>query len=108
MDFRLCSTQMLMHEKHLLSRLLARHILQQASGLGYSLELFLIKLQHVDTSHLSTFYQSLLNAWQSLSVSRRQETYATNMFVEEPYFTTHCFLQYLEAVTFINTLLQQA
>ena len=91
MAFRLCSTQMLMHEKQLLSRLLARHILQQASGLGYSLELFLIKLQHVDISHLSTFYQSLLNAWQSLSVSRQQETYATNMFVEEPLFYNPLF-----------------
>ena len=58
-----------------------------ASGwLGYGRECFLVMLQCVHTSSLSDFYQSLLNAWQSLSVCRQQDTDVMKMFAQEPLF----------------------
>jgi len=54
-----------------------------SGGLGYGRECFLLMLQCVHTSSLSDFYQSLLNAWQSLSVCRQQDTDVMKMFVQE-------------------------
>ena len=91
MAFRLSSVQKLLSEKQLPSHLLATRILRQAVGLGYGHHCFLVLLQCVDTSPLSDFYQSLLNAWQSLSVCRQQDTYVNKIFAQEPLFFNPLF-----------------
>ena len=64
---------------------------QQAGLLGYGLEVFLIESKNIDTSHLPLFYQSLLNAWQAVVVTRQRDFYDIKMFVGEPLFLNPLF-----------------
>jgi len=69
----------------------ARHLLQQAGRLGYDHSLFLMDLSKIDTSPLSGFYQSMLNAWQALTITRATHSYTKQMFLEEPLFYNSFF-----------------
>ena len=40
------------------------------SHLGYSKQLFLVRLEEVDLTGLSTFYSSVLEGWQGLEYNR--------------------------------------
>ena len=42
-------------------------------------------------SHLPRFYQSLLNAWQAVVVTRQKESYDVKMFAGEPLFLNPLF-----------------
>ena len=102
MAFRLKSIQRAINVEKLPWRPVAQRILRQAGLLGYGLELFLIESKNIDTSHLPLFYQSLLNAWQAVVVTRQRDLYDIKMFAGEPLFLnplfpnvpkSRCFLQ---------------
>ena len=91
MAFRLSSVKCLLYAEHLPNRPLVCHILQQTGSFGSGLEVFLTRLKVVDTSVLPLFYQSLLNAWKGLSMSRKVDAYSPGMYEFELLFFNPLF-----------------
>ena len=64
MAFRMTAIKRLLHGPSCLaSRFLANSLLSQAGALGYSQDVFLIDVQHLDLTQLPSSYSSRLNAW---------------------------------------------
>ena len=56
-------------------------LLKQAGRLGYGRELFLLDLPNIDVSLFPLYLQSVINAWQALSLCRETSFFTTSMFL---------------------------
>ena len=84
--FRLQTVQKLLFTERLPWRPFAFFLLQQAGGLLYDRQLFLIDLERIHLGSLPTFYQSLLETWKGFSIHRLIDAYNCRMFLQEPLF----------------------
>ncbi|KAF1375259.1 hypothetical protein PFLUV_G00237720 [Perca fluviatilis] len=64
----------------------ARLLLRRAGRLGYDKQLFLLRTEDVDLNGLTSFYNSVLQAWQVLQYSRDVKETPGMWLFEEPLF----------------------
>uniref|UniRef100_A0A3Q3ERM5 Reverse transcriptase domain-containing protein n=1 Tax=Labrus bergylta TaxID=56723 RepID=A0A3Q3ERM5_9LABR len=65
---------------------IARLLLRRAGRLGYTKQLFLLKLEEVDLTGLTSFYMSVMQAWKMYTF-KRKKTESLGMWIfEEPLF----------------------
>ena len=81
-------------------------LLQQAGGLRYDRQLFLMDLERVHFDALPGFYQSLLDAWKGFGVHRSAEAYNCLMFLQEPLFYNHFLPGIPQSKALINKFIQ--
>lgn len=83
---RLQTTQTLLYTTGLPWTDIARLLLRKAGRLGYDKHLFLIQPQAVDLTGLTSFYRSVLQAWQISTFKRKTGTTPGMWLFEEPLF----------------------
>ena len=84
--FRLRTAQRLMYDFGVRWLDTAKLIMKKAGRLGYSKQLFLLKLGEADLTGLSAFYASVLEAWNIFKVTRDSDATAGMWLFEEPLF----------------------
>ncbi len=84
--FRLKTAQRFLYGNGLRWHETAKLLLQKVGRLGYSKQFFLLKLEEVQVTGLTSFYDSVLQAWQILKVSRDPSALPGMWIFEEPLF----------------------